>query len=73
MLPSTESHGSAHAHANGGDGLLFLIAMAIIVVVGAEAAFIAFSSWWLLGVVLVGAIGAAIGVVAALTRLMSDD
>ena len=68
MLPSTESHG----HANGGDGLLFLIATAIILVVGAEAAFIAFSSWWLLGFVLVGAIGAAIGVVAALTRLLGD-
>jgi hypothetical protein len=59
-------------HPYGGDGLLFLVAVSVILVVAAEGAFIAFSSWWLLGLVLVGAIGAAVGVVAALTHLMDD-
>jgi hypothetical protein len=59
-------------HTNGGDALLFLIAMAVVVVVGAEAAFIAFSSWWLLGLVLAGAIAACVGVITALTRLMDS-
>ena len=60
-------------HPYGGDGLLFLVAMAVVLVVAAEGAFIAFSSWWLLGLVLLGAIGAAVGVVTALTRLMDDE
>jgi hypothetical protein len=64
---------NSSTHPYGGDGLLFLVAMAVVVVVAAEGAFIAFSSWWLLGLVLLGAIGAAVGVVAALTRLMDDD
>jgi hypothetical protein len=60
-------------HPYGGDGLLFLVAISVILVVAAEGAFIAFSSWWLLGLVLVGAIGAAVGVTAALTHLMDDE
>jgi low affinity Fe/Cu permease len=64
---------NSSTHPYGGDGLLFLVAMAVVLVVAAEGAFIAFSSWWLLGLVLLGAIGAAVGVVAALTRLMDDE
>ncbi len=56
----------------GGDGLLFIVATAVIVVVAAEAAFIAVASWWLMVGVLAGAIVAAVGVVVALLRLMSD-
>ena len=63
---------NSSSHSYGGDGLLFLVAMAVVLVVAAEGAFIAFSSWWLLGLVLLGAIGAATGVVLALTRLMDD-
>jgi hypothetical protein len=57
----------------GGDGLLFLIAFAVISVVAAEAAFIAYSSWWLLAFVLLGAIVATVGVIAKLVSLMGDD
>jgi hypothetical protein len=56
----------------GGDGLFFIIATAVIVVVAAEAAFIAFASWWLMLGVLFGAIVACVAVVTALLRLMSD-
>jgi hypothetical protein len=57
----------------GGDGLLFLIAIAIVAVVSVEALFIAFSSWWLMSGVLLFAIAAAAGVATALVRLMDDD
>jgi hypothetical protein len=57
----------------GGDGLLFIIAFAIVAVVTVEAAFIAFASWWLLALVLLGAMGAAVGVVTAILRAMDDD
>ena len=57
----------------GGDGLLFLIAFAVISVVAAEAAFIAYSSWWLLAIVLLGAITATVGVIAALSRLIGKE
>ncbi len=56
----------------GGDGLLFIIATAVVVVVASEAAFIAFASWWLMIGVLFGAIVATVGVSTALLRLMSD-
>ena len=59
-------------HPYGGDGLLFLVAVSVILVVAAEGAFIAFSSWWLLGLVLAGAIAACVGVISALTRLMDS-
>jgi uncharacterized membrane protein YdbT with pleckstrin-like domain len=61
------------SHPYGGDGLMALIVASVILIVAAEGAFIAFSSWWLLGVVLVGAVGATVGVVTALTHLMDDD
>jgi hypothetical protein len=57
----------------GGDGLLFLISMAIVVVVAVEGLFIAFSSWWLMAAVLLFVICAAIGVSAALVRLIDED
>jgi hypothetical protein len=65
MHTSTESHG--------GDGLLFLIAMAVVTVVTVECLFIAFASWWLMSLVLLLVIVAAIGVCAALVRLIEDD
>jgi hypothetical protein len=57
----------------GGDGLFFIIAFAIVAVVTIEAAFIAFASWWLMSLVLLLVVLAAIGVSAALVRLMTDD
>jgi hypothetical protein len=63
---------SSHEPA-GGDGLLFLISMAIIAVVSVEGLFIAFSSWWLMVLVLLVVIGAAVGVSAALVRLIDHD
>jgi hypothetical protein len=54
----------------GGDGLLFIIAMAIVAVVTLEGVFIAFPGWWLLGVVLAVVILAAAGVSASLVRLI---
>jgi len=57
----------------GGDGLMFLIAMAIVTVVSVEGLFIAFSSWWLMVLVLLLVICAAIGVSAALVRLIDHD
>ena len=63
---------SSHEPA-GGDGLLFLIAMAVIAVVSVEGLFIAFSSWWLMVLVLLLVICAAIGVSAALVRLIDHD
>ena len=59
--------------ANSGDGLLALIAVSVIVVVGAEAAFIAYSSWWLLIFALLGAIAATGGVIAALSNLIGKE
>jgi hypothetical protein len=56
-----------------GDGLLALIAVAVIVVVAAEAVFIAYSSWWLLVFVLLGAITATGGVITALSKLIGKD
>jgi hypothetical protein len=56
----------------GGDGLLFLIATAIVAVVAAEGLFIAFSSWWFMALVLLFAICAAVGVAVALVRLMDQ-
>ena len=63
----------ANTESAGGDGLLFLIAGAVILVVAAEAAFIAFSSWWLLALVLLGAVTATIGVIAKLAALIGED
>jgi hypothetical protein len=54
----------------GGDGLLFLLVMAIVAVVALECVLIAYSSWWLLGLALVVVIAAAIGVCSALVRLI---
>ena len=68
MTPKPRTHEPA-----GGDGLFFLIAAAIVAVVSIEALFIAFSSWWLLALVLVIVIAAAIGVSAALVRLIDHD
>jgi hypothetical protein len=68
---SSETHTSRESA--GGDGLLFLIATAIVCVVTAEALLIAFSSWWLLALVLLFAVCAAVGVATALVRLMDDD
>src|SRR4051812_49692031 len=68
MTTETRTHEPA-----GGDGLFFIIATAIILVVGLEALFIAFTSWWLMGLVLALAVAAAIGVCSALVRLMDDD
>src|SRR3954453_8984705 len=57
----------------GGDGLLFLIAMAVVLVVSVEGLFIAFTSWWLMVLVLLLVIAAAIGVSAALVHLIDQD
>jgi hypothetical protein len=57
----------------GGDGLLLIIAATIVTVVTVEALFIAFTSWWLMGCVLVLVIAAAIGVCSALVRLIDED
>jgi hypothetical protein len=57
----------------GGDGLLFIIAFAIVAVVTVEAAFIAFASWWLMSLVLLFVVITAVGVATALVRLMDDD
>jgi hypothetical protein len=57
----------------GGDGLMFLIATAVICVVAAEGLFIAFASWWLMCLVLLFVICAAIGVTAALVHLIDQD
>src|SRR4051812_48817278 len=67
MTTETRTHEPA-----GGDGLFFIIATAIILVVGLEALFIAFTSWWLMGLVLALAVAAAIGVCSALVRLVDD-
>jgi phage tail tape-measure protein len=65
MTPDSRSHEPA-----GGDGLLFVIATAIVAVVALEGLLIAFSSWWLLGLTLAVVIAAAAGVSAALVRLI---
>ena|SRR5689334_24536752 len=57
----------------GGDGLMFLIAMAVVVVVAFEGLFIAFAGWWLMAAALLLVICAAIGVTAALARLIEED
>jgi hypothetical protein len=62
-----------HHEPAGGDGLLFLIAMAVVAVVTVEGLFIAFASWWLMSLVVLFVIGAAICVAAALVRLIDDD
>jgi hypothetical protein len=68
MNPKPRTHEPA-----GGDGLFFIIAFAIVAVVTIESLFIAFSSWWLMSAVLMIVILAAVGVSAALVRLMEDD
>jgi hypothetical protein len=68
---STESR-TPHEPA-GGDGLMFLIAMAVVVVVAVEALFIAFAGWWFMAAALLLVICAAIGVTAALARLIEED
>jgi cell division protein FtsW (lipid II flippase) len=52
---------------------MFIISTAIILVVTLEAVFIAYTSWWLMGLVLVLVIAAAIGVCSALVRLIDHD
>jgi hypothetical protein len=58
---------------SGGDGLLFSIAGSIIAVVTLEAVFIAYSSWWLLVLVLLSAILATCGVIVVLLRTIDGD
>jgi hypothetical protein len=57
----------------GGDGLLAIIAATIVVVVTVEALFLAFTSWWLMGLVLALVVAAAKGVSTALVQLIDHD
>jgi hypothetical protein len=68
---TTESHTSRESA--GGDGLQFLISMAVVAVVATEGLLIAFASWWLMTLVVLFVIAAAIGVSAALVRLIDED
>src|SRR4051794_18680117 len=65
MTPESRPHEPA-----GGDALLFVIALAVVAVVTLEGALIAYSGWWLMGVTLAVVIAAAVGVCAALVRLI---
>jgi hypothetical protein len=65
MTRESRSHEPA-----GGDGLLFVISMAIVAVVTLEGFFIAYSGWWLMVGTLAVVIAAAAGVSAALVRLI---
>ena len=55
-----------------GDGLMFLIAVAVVGVVFAEAVFVAFASWLVLPVMVLGVIVAAVAVIFALNRALGD-
>jgi hypothetical protein len=57
---------------SGGTALLLIISAATIVTVAAEAAFIHWASWALLPLIVLGIVGVAAGVVAAVGRLVDD-
>jgi hypothetical protein len=52
---------------------MFLISMAVVLVVAVEGLFIAFAGWWFMAAALLLVICAAIGVTAALARLIDED
>jgi len=68
MTPKTRTSEPA-----GGDELMMVIAVAVILVVAAEAAFVAYASWLLLPFTLLGVILAAVGVIFALLRTIDSD
>jgi hypothetical protein len=57
----------------GGDGLLFIIAAAVIVVVIGEAAFVAFPRQWMLPLAILGALIITVGVIYAAMRTIDND
>ena len=61
------------SESNAGDGLMALVAAAVIFIVALEAAFVAFASWLLLPLMLLGVIAAAFIVIFALTRVIDHD
>ena len=50
-----------------------LVCAAVVIIVAAEAAFVAFASWLLLPLIMLGVIAAAGVVVFALARARDDD
>jgi hypothetical protein len=56
-----------------GDGLMALIATAVIVVVIIEAVFVAYASWLLLPVIMFTVIAAAVIVVYGIVRVIDHD
>ena len=68
MTPETRTTESA-----AGDGLFALIATAVIAIVVAEGVFVAFASWLVLPVMLLGVIAAALIVIYGLVRVMDND
>jgi hypothetical protein len=63
---------NSETHEASGEGLLAAIAIAIIIVVLAETAFIAFASWWALPGIVLGVIAAAIAVVYAVVHAIES-
>jgi hypothetical protein len=56
-----------------GDGLMFLIAVAVVGIVFFEAVFVAFASWLLLPLMMLGVIVAAVLVIVALSRVIGNE
>jgi hypothetical protein len=57
----------------GGDGLLIVIAAAIVFVVIGEAAFVAYPSLWLMPLAVLGALVVTAGVIYAAMRTIEND
>jgi hypothetical protein len=68
----TDAPQSEREPRSGGTALLLIISTATILTVGAEAAFIHWASWALLPLIVLGIVGIAAGVVAAVGRLVDD-
>ncbi len=56
-----------------GDGLMFLIAVAVVGIVSFEAVFVAFASWLLLPLMMLSVIVAAVLVIVALSRVIGSE
>ncbi len=56
----------------GGTGLLFVVSIATIIAVIAESVFIAFASWWMLPLMMLGIVVMAGLVIGAVIRTIGD-
>jgi hypothetical protein len=61
------------SESSGGDGLMVFIAAAVMFIVILEAVFVAYASWLLLGLMLVGVAVAALAVISAIVRVIDHE